>query len=171
MSIDFRPSAHRNPSTNHAAASIGSRNRRKRVHSVFISYAQEDAAFVGRLWRTLTQAGVECWLAPQSLHIGDNVREAIDVAIRSHDVFLVILSAESLASRWVAKEVFTAFEEEQERDADMICGIRLDGAVLNCRNGWAADIRRGRHMSDFSGWQQETAYQAAVKRLLEDLKA
>src|SRR5271156_4907441 len=118
MLTDSCPPGHRNPAASPVTAQMPRRSRRKRGYqSVFISYGQEDSAFVGRLWRTLRQAGVDCWLAPHSLHIGENVREAIDVAIRSHDVFLVILSAHSLASRWVAKEVFTAFEEEQERNA------------------------------------------------------
>jgi hypothetical protein len=171
MLTDSCPPGHRNPAASPVTAQMPRRSRRKRGYqSVFISYGQEDSAFVGRLWRTLRQAGVDCWLAPHSLHIGENVREAIDVAIRSHDVFLVILSAHSLASRWVAKEVFTAFEEEQERNADMICGIRLDDTVFHCKNGWAADIRRGRHMSDFSSRQDGMTYHSAVKKLLDDLK-
>jgi hypothetical protein len=35
---------------------------------------------------------------------------------------------------------------------------------------WAADIRRTRHIGDFSRWQDEAAYQKGLGRLLRDLK-
>ncbi|MGE5756049.1 MAG: hypothetical protein ACM35G_10100 [Planctomycetaceae bacterium] len=36
---------------------------------------------------------------------------------------------------------------------------------------WAAHIRRGRYIGDFSGWKDHDAYQEAFARLLRDLKA
>jgi hypothetical protein len=37
--------------------------------------------------------------------------------------------------------------------------------------GWAADIRRMRHIGDFQQWKDHDAYQKALQRLLRDLKA
>jgi hypothetical protein len=37
--------------------------------------------------------------------------------------------------------------------------------------GWAADIRRQRHIGDFRQWKDRDAYQKAFNRLLRDLKA
>ena len=37
--------------------------------------------------------------------------------------------------------------------------------------GWAADIRRQRHIGDFTQWKEHDAYQQAFTRLLRDLKA
>jgi hypothetical protein len=36
---------------------------------------------------------------------------------------------------------------------------------------WAADIRRTRHIGDFTRWKEQDAYQQAFQRLLRDLKA
>jgi hypothetical protein len=36
---------------------------------------------------------------------------------------------------------------------------------------WAADIRRSRHIGDFSRWKEHDAYQRAFERLLRDLRA
>jgi len=36
---------------------------------------------------------------------------------------------------------------------------------------WAADIRRIRHIGDFSRWKDHDAYQQSFERLLRDLKA
>lgn len=48
--------------------------------------------------------------------------------------------------------------------------IRLDDAVMNVRQDWAAKIRRRRHIGDFSDWQNEAQYQQGFQRLLRDLK-
>ena len=49
--------------------------------------------------------------------------------------------------------------------------IRLDSAVMDTDQAWAADIRRTRHVGDFSRWKDYDAYQKAFERLLRDLKA
>jgi hypothetical protein len=36
---------------------------------------------------------------------------------------------------------------------------------------WAADIRRTRHIGDFSGWKNHDSYQEGFARLLHSLKA
>ena len=47
--------------------------------------------------------------------------------------------------------------------------IRLDKAVMDIKEGWAANIRDDRHIADFTDWQDEAAYKAAFERLLGDL--
>jgi hypothetical protein len=37
--------------------------------------------------------------------------------------------------------------------------------------GWAAAIRRQRHIGDFRQWEDPNTYQQALQRLLRDLKA
>jgi hypothetical protein len=49
--------------------------------------------------------------------------------------------------------------------------IRLDDAVMAVEEGWAADIRRTRHIGDFTNWKDDDAYAKGFARLLRDLKA
>ena len=42
---------------------------------------------------------------------------------------------------------------------------------METNEAWAADIRRTRHIGDFSRWKDHDAYQSAFERLLRDLKA
>jgi hypothetical protein len=49
--------------------------------------------------------------------------------------------------------------------------IRLDNAVMETDEAWAADIRRTRHIGDFSEWKNRDSYQKGFARLLRDLKA
>jgi hypothetical protein len=113
---------------------------------------------------------VRCWFAPEDLKIGDKFRTRIDEAIRIHDKLLLVLSEHSVNSKWVEKEVETAFDKET-LDHTVLFPLRLDDAVMKTDRAWAADIRRTRHIGDFTDWKDQDAFQVAFDRLLRDLKA
>ena len=142
-----------------------------RYPSCFISYCSRDREFVIRLHEDLERAGVPCWVDRHDLRMGDRLRHAVDEAIRRHDRLLLVLSAASVRSRWVEKEVETAFEDEQHSGRDKLLPIRLDGAVWDARCGWVADVRRSRNIGDFVGWRDPARYRASLEKLLRDLKA
>ena len=68
------------------------------------------------------------------------------------------------------KEVAAAFEKEDQTNELVLFPIRLDDLVMETPAGWAADIRRMRHITDFKGWKEHDRYQAGLERLLRDLK-
>jgi len=82
---------------------------------------------------------------------------------------LLILSEHSIKSQWVQKEVETAFEKEEKEHRLDLFPLRLDDAVMDMTVGWAADIRRQRHIGDFTQWKEHDVYQQAFARLLQDL--
>jgi hypothetical protein len=139
-------------------------------HSCFISYASQDQAFAERLYANLQNKGVRCWYAPEDMKIGDEFRSRIDTSIHFHDRLLLILSEYSIRSRWVQKEVETAFEKEAKEHRLVLFPIRLDETIMDMNVGWAADIRRQRQIGDFTQWKEQDAYQQAFDRLLRDLK-
>ncbi|MGC9994147.1 MAG: toll/interleukin-1 receptor domain-containing protein [Terriglobia bacterium] len=141
-------------------------------YSCFISYSSKDEDFAKRLHADLQAQNVRCWFAPEDLKIGDKFRTRIDEAIRFHDKLLLVLSKKSVSSAWVEKEVETAFEKEQRQGGKpVLFPIRLDDAVMKTDQAWAADVRRTRHIGDFTHWKDHNAYQQAFQRLLRDLKA
>jgi hypothetical protein len=137
--------------------------------SLFISYASRDQTFAERLYADLQNKGVRCWYAPEDMKIGDEFRSRIDISIHLHDRLLLILSEHSIKSRWVQKEVETAFDKETKENRLVLFPIRLDAAVMQIDVGWAADIRRQRHIGDFTQWKEHDAYQKAFARLLDNL--
>ena len=144
--------------------------RREPVYSsCFISYSSKNQDFADRLYTDLQSSNVRCWFAPKDIPIGARVRDAIDEGIRDRDKVLLILSEESVSSSWVEKEVETAFEEETRRDSIVLFPIRIDDAVMSTAKSWARDIRRARHIGDFSGWKKHDVYRQAFGRLLRDL--
>jgi hypothetical protein len=140
-------------------------------YSCFISYSTKNQDFAERLHTDLQAKHVRCWFAPEDLKIGDRFNERIEDSIRIYDKLLIILSEESISSRWVEREVNAAFEHEQKQNRTMLFPIRLDDAVMDCNQAWAADIRRSRHIGDFTGWKDHDSYQKAFARLMRDLKA
>lgn len=141
-----------------------------RYYSCFISYSSKDEAFAERLHGDLEARGVECWFAPEDMRIGDKIRQRIDDEILQHAKLLLILSANSVASDWVESEVEAAFDKERSTKTTVLFPIRLDDAVMTTQAAWAAEIRRTRHIGDFSKWQDAGAYARGLARLLRDLE-
>jgi uncharacterized protein YjbI with pentapeptide repeats len=138
--------------------------------SCFISYAAEDQSFAEKLHADLQEHGVRCWFAPNDIAIGAEFREAIDEGIRDRERLLLVLSRHSISSIWVKKEVETAFDEEGRRKRLVLFPIRLDETIFESTVSWAADIRRARHIGNFTVWKDEPAYHSAFERLLRDLQ-
>ena len=140
-------------------------------YSCFISYNSKDEEFAKHLHDNLQDNGVRCWFALEDMKIGDQIRPTIDRQIRLRDKLLVILSENSVQSEWVGDEVEAALEEEKESGRLVLFPIRLDDAVMDTRDDWAAKVKRRRRIGDFSNWKDEGSYQKAFERLLRDLKA
>ncbi len=139
-------------------------------NSCFISHSSADETFARRLYSDLRTYGVSCWFAPEDMRIGSRIRPSIDQAIHLNEKLLLILSARSVVSSWVEKEVETAFEDERKSGRVILFPIRLDEAVMETSEAWAADIRRTRHIGDFCQWENRAAYDKALSLLLRDLK-
>lgn len=138
--------------------------------SLFISYASQDEAIAQRLYRDLRKKGVPCWFALHDLRPGTPILRGIEEAIYLQDKFLLILSGHAVNSRWIEREVDAVLHLEIKRGQDVLFPIRLDNAVLESNTGWATRLQH-RHIGDFTGWQDDTAYNQAFTTLLQHLKA
>jgi hypothetical protein len=59
---------------------------------------------------------------------------------------------------------------EVETKEAVLFPVRLNEAGHEQRAGWAADIKRTRHIGDFTRWKEHDAYTKALDRLLRDLR-
>ena len=137
-------------------------------YSCFISFSTKDGHFSQRLHADLQHKGVRCWFAPHDMPIGEKILDEIDLAIRLRDKVLLILSEHSIKSDWVEDEVTKAFEEERRRGQIVLFPIRLDDAVMDTDEAWAAKLR-ARHIGDFRRWKEHDEYQKSFARVLRDL--
>ncbi len=140
-------------------------------YSCFVSYSSKDEEFAQRVHNDLQAVGVRCWFAPHDMKIGDKIRLTIDDSIRIHDKLLLILSEHSVESEWVEHEVEHALDLEKEKKQNVLFPVRVDEAVMESKTGWAGNVRRQRHIGDFTRWKDHDAYSKAFERLLRDLKA
>jgi len=140
-------------------------------YSCFISYSSKDDDFAQRLHADLQHKGVRCWKASEDLKIGDKFRTRIDESIRLYDKLMVVLTEHSIRSPWVEDEVEAALEKEHKSGKLVLFPIRLDDAVMETDQAWAASLRRTRHIGDFTNWKDHDAFKKAFERLLRDLKS
>ena len=78
------------------------------MHDVFISYSTRDMTQAEMVRDVLEKNGIPCWMAPRDIPGGSNYAREIPVAIRSCQVFVLILSENAQASNWVIKELDSA---------------------------------------------------------------
>ncbi len=144
-------------------------NQAIQYYSCFISYSVKDDEFAHRIHADLQNNGVRCWFAPHDMKIGEKIHDSIDAAIRLRDKVLLILSEHSIKSDWVEDEVTKAFEEERRREQIVLFPLRLDNAVMDTAEAWAAKLR-ARHIGDFRGWKDHDGYKQSFERVLRDLE-
>ncbi len=75
---------------------------------VFISYSRKDLSFVERLAADLQAAGLEVWYDLSGLDGGTRWGREIQSAIQQSQIFVVVLSPNSIDSEWVEKEFMYA---------------------------------------------------------------
>jgi hypothetical protein len=148
-------------------------------YSCFISYSHKDEEFATRLHSRMTQEKLRVWYAPEDIQGGKKLHEQLDEAIRMHDKLLLVLSANSIGSEWVATEIRRARQAEVAEKRRKLFPIRLV-PFEDIRRWESFDADIGKDMAveireyfvpDFTGWKDHDAFEKAFTRLLEDLKA
>ena len=85
----------------------------------FISYSNTDREFVERLVVDLDAAGVDVFY-DQRVKPGESWAESLSLAIESAQFLLVVLSPNSVKSKWVEQEVRIALAREAEGKAHVV---------------------------------------------------
>lgn len=76
---------------------------------VFLSYSSEDKAFAVKFAEDLQRQSVDLWFDHWEINAGDSLVQKIFFEGLAHcDVFLVLLSKNSVKSKWVKEELDTA---------------------------------------------------------------
>jgi hypothetical protein len=145
------------------------KNRAIQINPMYISYSQEDEAFVDEMEKQLDKRGIRFW---RDIHDASSGRleKVVDLAIRQNPIVLLILSEQSVKSDWVDHEARSARELEKELGRDVLCPVALDDAWKDCK--WPARLREqimGYHILDFSKWQDKGEFGKMFWKLIEGL--
>jgi len=92
---------------------------------VFISYASQDVGVAESVVEALELHGLKCWIAPRDVTPGAFYADAIVQAINSAQLLIVLLSANSVGSQHVLREVERASAKKRP-----LVALRLDSAPL-----------------------------------------
>lgn len=94
---------------------------------VFISHSSKDKAIADAICHHLERAGIRCWIAPRDITGSDWAGSIMD-GLRRSEVFVVIISQNSVASPEVTKEV-----TEATHTCRYILPFKVDKEMLNDR--------------------------------------
>lgn len=154
----------------HDLASIRLDQTPIQFYSCFVSYNSEDERVARRIHEALDKKGVRSWFAPEDLKIGARFRQVIADEIRTRDKLLVILSANSIESPEVAREVRRGLREEDKTGRIILFPIRLDDSISETEHEWAEELQQERHIGDFRDWESDSGFSNAFDRLVRDLE-
>jgi hypothetical protein len=148
-------------------------------YSCFISYSTKDEAFAKRLHSKMRDNNLRVWFANEDLKGGYKLHEQIEEAIRVYDKLIIVLSPESLRSKWVMNEVRRTRKAELANNQRKFFPIALmdyreleDWECLDPETGTdlAAEIREY-YVPDFRDWKNHDSFEKAFAQLLAGLKA
>ena len=92
---------------------------------IFISYSHEDREFVERLAKALHNAGEEVWWDQWEILGGDSlIQKIFEEGLAQAAAFVVVLSSESVKSKWVRQELDVATVRKIEGVTKIIPVVR-----------------------------------------------
>jgi uncharacterized protein YjbI with pentapeptide repeats len=148
-------------------------------YSCFISYSTKDEEFAKRLHSRMRDNNLHVWFANEDLKGGHKLHEQIDEAIRVYDKLILVLSQESIHSKWVKNEIRRTRKAELANNQRKFFPIGLmdfreieDWECLDPETGTdlAAEIREY-FIPDFTHWTDHKAFEREFAKLLDALKA
>jgi hypothetical protein len=98
--------------------------------SIFLSHNALDKTFARKLAGDLDCHGVKVWLDEAELKVGDSLIEKIREGIDTVDYVAVVLSPNSVSSRWVQKEVDVAMTLEVQGKQMKVLPLMLQSCEL-----------------------------------------
>ena len=108
---------------------------------VFISYSSKDKKFAMKLTRHLRQFGVDVWIDENEIFIGETLHHSLSKGLANCDYFILVVSKNSLGSRWVKIELQTAQKLDLPILPILIDNCKVPSSLNQKRYCYADDAR------------------------------
>jgi hypothetical protein len=99
------------------------RKPRKKRGKIFISHSSKDKDFVVRLSNDLKNAGYQIWYSGWEIKVGDSIVKRINEGLAESSHLAVILSPNSVTSKWVQQELNSVLMEQLSKQNIIILPI------------------------------------------------
>jgi len=125
---------------------------------VFLSHAHNDKPFVEKLHKDLEKRGIFTWYDNKDMDIGDIVSDAISEGIKQSWCFLIVVSPNSIKSKWVKYELDEAYDDH----------IRQGKKILPVLIGKISDdqipSRLQKHL--YADFRKTSDYEVSLEKLI-----
>lgn len=127
---------------------------------VFLSHSSKDKEFVRRLAKSLRSLGIAPWFDEVEIKPGDSLFGKIGEGLASSDYLFAVMSANSIASRWVDEELRSMMNVQLKSGQVRVIPIKIDDAEMP----WFLTEKK---YVDFRGWQLDGSYRHAFDGLVQ----
>jgi hypothetical protein len=129
---------------------------------VFIGYSRKDSEIARFIDASLLSAGVRTFRDEKDILVGDSFPERLYEGLTRASHLLYILSANSVASKWVQEELSVAKVKEKEVSGFKILPVLVDEVDLPI-------AIRHVHYADFRNWQDRDSYRRSFLAILRSI--
>jgi hypothetical protein len=126
---------------------------------VFISYTQQDKAFVVRLSDALRDAGFETWVDDFEISVGDNLIQRISEGIQACDYIIPVISRRYTQSQWARRELNAFAMREVSDNKNTIIPVLIEDCEIPV-------FLRDKVYADF-----RSSFDEPLQKLIKALKA
>jgi hypothetical protein len=130
----------------------------RRRHDVFVCHSSSDKRFARRVAEDLGARGFKVWFDEFEMLPGDSLYEKIQHGIHTAAWFVVVLSPDSVASKWCRRELHNALEEEFERGGVYVVPLLYQPCQV-------PGFLKEKLWADFRGKKYKAGLHQLVKRL------
>lgn len=97
---------------------------------IFITHTHADNEFVKKLTMRLEEYGYTIWVDLKNITPGSSIPGKISEAFNEIDYQLIVISNESMSSKWVKKEIDIGVNYEINHQKPHIIGLKIDNAKI-----------------------------------------
>ena len=88
--------------------------------NVFLSHNHQDKPFVRKLANLLQSQGLNVWLDERKIRAGESITGKISEGLEINDIFIVVLSQNSINAPWVNEELKVALNKRIKKQCKII---------------------------------------------------
>ncbi|HOD66573.1 MAG TPA: toll/interleukin-1 receptor domain-containing protein [candidate division Zixibacteria bacterium] len=98
--------------------------------TVFLCHSSKDKPFVRGLAAELTKQAIDVWIDEKEINVGDYLAERVSKGISDSKFMVVVLSRNSVDSRWVQVEMNKGMSKEIEDRRTVVLPIVIDDCQI-----------------------------------------